>query len=126
MIVFRFKVDQRRKTLFICPSCYLTLQIPEPYCYFCDKKGDGNYNFHVDFINLNHRTTTATCSLECFKKAKEESFEDEKLEMKKRCCACQEIKEKMMRCSGCHMAMYCSKECQKKDWSIHKPFCHSL
>ncbi|KAK7070958.1 hypothetical protein SK128_008477 [Halocaridina rubra] len=26
-------------------------------------------------------------------------------------------------CSQCYLVSYCSKECQKKDWKIHKPFC---
>ena len=29
-------------------------------------------------------------------------------------------------CSQCHAIYYCSKECQKKDWFIHKYFCESL
>ena len=29
-------------------------------------------------------------------------------------------------CSKCHVVYYCSKECQTKDWSIHKYFCGSL
>lgn len=26
-------------------------------------------------------------------------------------------------CSGCHTVAYCTKECQSKDWSSHKPDC---
>ena len=29
-------------------------------------------------------------------------------------------------CSKCHVVYYCSKECQTKDWFIHKFFCESL
>ena len=29
----------------------------------------------------------------------------------------------MLQCSRCKIAFYCSKECQKKDWPLHKDFC---
>ncbi|KAI0323270.1 zf-MYND-domain-containing protein [Cubamyces sp. BRFM 1775] len=31
--------------------------------------------------------------------------------------------EHFMLCSGCETALYCSKECQRADWSEHKPLC---
>ncbi|KAJ6455352.1 hypothetical protein C8R45DRAFT_1036086 [Mycena sanguinolenta] len=34
-------------------------------------------------------------------------------------------KSKLLTCSGCLLAKYCSKECQKQDWSNdHKNRCH--
>jgi hypothetical protein len=30
------------------------------------------------------------------------------------------------KCSGCHTARYCGKECQVKDWKPHKPDCKAL
>ncbi|KAJ7100363.1 hypothetical protein C8R44DRAFT_859306 [Mycena epipterygia] len=30
------------------------------------------------------------------------------------------------RCSGCHRISYCSPECQKVDWKMHKPMCKAL
>jgi len=32
-------------------------------------------------------------------------------------------KEQKFVCSSCHSGYYCSKECQKEDWSVHKDFC---
>lgn len=29
----------------------------------------------------------------------------------------------LLRCSRCHIARYCSTECQRKDWPIHKHLC---
>ncbi|KAJ6589334.1 hypothetical protein B0H19DRAFT_1103618 [Mycena capillaripes] len=31
--------------------------------------------------------------------------------------------EDLHKCARCKTAMYCSKECQKADWSRHKPYC---
>ena len=41
------------------------------------------------------------------------------------CYCCEEdfLKGKMLRCTGCDRAQYCSKECYKKDWPRHKTSC---
>ncbi|KAI0654785.1 hypothetical protein C8Q70DRAFT_471535 [Cubamyces menziesii] len=33
---------------------------------------------------------------------------------------------KLKRCTGCSVTMYCSKECQRGDWNMHKLGCRSL
>ncbi|KAJ7225071.1 hypothetical protein B0H12DRAFT_1060134 [Mycena haematopus] len=33
---------------------------------------------------------------------------------------------RLSRCSGCHRISYCSSECQKLDWKLHKPMCKAL
>lgn len=35
-------------------------------------------------------------------------------------CKTQDIKIKLKKCSRCQMAEYCSRECQKADWPVHK------
>lgn len=42
----------------------------------------------------------------------------------KMCSECGEVKENMEFCTGCSKVWYCNKECQLKDWTIHKPECH--
>ena len=37
-----------------------------------------------------------------------------------RCLGCHKKLKKAMYCSRCNKATYCSKECQRKDWKIHK------
>ncbi|KAG1727509.1 hypothetical protein EDB19DRAFT_195566 [Suillus lakei] len=40
------------------------------------------------------------------------------------CTQCQTKMEKPLKCAKCKSVWYCSKECQKKNWSNHKPTCH--
>ena len=42
------------------------------------------------------------------------------------CAHCQNISTELNCCSRCHMAHYCSKECQKANWKIHKHCCKRL
>lgn len=42
--------------------------------------------------------------------------------MEKKCCMCGS-EEETKRCGTCHNVFYCSDECQKKNWKIHKKTC---
>ncbi|KAJ7482059.1 hypothetical protein B0H11DRAFT_2022937 [Mycena galericulata] len=39
------------------------------------------------------------------------------------CSSCRKQGLHFQRCSGCRVAEYCSKQCQKADWKHHQPFC---
>ncbi len=39
------------------------------------------------------------------------------------CTTCNSTDQKLMLCSRCHFAKYCSIECQRKDWPKHKETC---
>jgi hypothetical protein len=42
------------------------------------------------------------------------------------CCGCNQLfYEKLLACSKCLSAHYCSKQCQRTDWQVHKPHCIS-
>ncbi|KAG2052808.1 hypothetical protein BDR06DRAFT_957181 [Suillus hirtellus] len=43
-----------------------------------------------------------------------------------RCTQCQMSLEKPLKCAKCKSVWYCSRECQKKHWSTHKPRCHEV
>ena len=40
-----------------------------------------------------------------------------------KCVTCLVDAEKGFVCSGCKVAVYCSRNCQKSDWRRHKPSC---
>ncbi|KAG0696832.1 hypothetical protein DFH29DRAFT_857610 [Suillus ampliporus] len=42
------------------------------------------------------------------------------------CTQCQKKLDKILKCSKCKGVWYCSKECQKKHWPIHKLGCHDV
>lgn len=39
------------------------------------------------------------------------------------CSRCGKEPENLNTCSQCHVAMYCSRPCQRSDWPLHKQFC---
>ena len=39
------------------------------------------------------------------------------------CAACGTTTEKLLQCSRCKVARYCSQQCQKNHWAQHKPLC---
>lgn len=44
----------------------------------------------------------------------------------KKCWSCDKTLEKVRQCTGCHVATYCSTDCQKVNWNEHKPNCKQL
>ena len=40
-----------------------------------------------------------------------------------RACGAAPPTVRLQRCARCTCVLYCSKECQAKDWSAHKPYC---
>jgi len=51
-------------------------------------------------------------------------FEAEPSTRKCGACEVQKTSQQMMKCSGCHVVAYCSRECQLADWKAHKPVCN--
>ena len=39
------------------------------------------------------------------------------------CASCGKMAKKMSRCTKCKMSYYCNRECQKKNWKLHKRIC---
>jgi len=43
-----------------------------------------------------------------------------------RCHCCYRVTERVHRCSSCKVKVYCSEECQQKDWKVHMLCCEDL
>ncbi|KAG2340527.1 hypothetical protein BDR05DRAFT_1061530 [Suillus weaverae] len=43
-----------------------------------------------------------------------------------KCTQCEIEMEKPRKCSKCRSFLYCSPECQKKNWPVHKSICHEV
>ena len=41
----------------------------------------------------------------------------------RKCVGCSREESQIFRCSKCHAGLYCSKDCQKKEWQAHKDLC---
>lgn len=39
------------------------------------------------------------------------------------CNACKTVKQDPLQCTGCRKVYYCDKNCQSKDWNVHKSVC---
>jgi hypothetical protein len=42
------------------------------------------------------------------------------------CCYCYKEINEPKKCSKCHKRIFCSQDCQKKDWKLHKNFCGKI
>jgi hypothetical protein len=42
------------------------------------------------------------------------------------CISDKSLSQKLLACGGCKLVHYCSKECQKVHWKIHKLICNDL
>ncbi|CAO4365279.1 unnamed protein product [Caenorhabditis nigoni] len=47
-------------------------------------------------------------------------------QIKEYCNRCLTNTTRLKKCAGCNEFFYCSQECQKMDWKIHKPECKSI
>ncbi|KAH8101077.1 hypothetical protein BXZ70DRAFT_107136 [Cristinia sonorae] len=52
--------------------------------------------------------------------------EDDRLSKRCRTCGLTEPQVKLSRCAGCQHIFYCSKECQKQNWKLHKDSCKEV
>lgn len=102
----------------------------EPHCLSClsnmancDRtKGDHTLISQVDGIIY----LCMTCSKRCKKAFREKlatTYAEHEIQTGFICNKCKKIDMSMQRCSACKMVRYCSPECQRSDWSTHKPYC---
>ena len=56
------------------------------------------------------------------KARKRKQLADRRNNLRDMCSTCQTTT--MKRCGGCYLEWFCSPECIRKDWPLHKPICH--
>ena len=91
-------------------------------CNYCKKRSD-------ELRKCTRCRKTNYCSKEC----QTNDWKEHKIVCKPPPADCQPEKEKcsncgkesafLKRCARCHLAAYCTKECQTNDWARHKPTC---
>ena len=98
------------------------------------RNGDGWFAQSMDWWGANHYWLAfgkVFCLVETFTEAEMRLFErlapfpvapKETPVTEKRCEGCQ-AEEAKLRCGACKMAYYCSKECQRAGWGLHKYQC---
>ena len=60
------------------------------------------------------------------KKAAEDCGGGLHIERRKECCVFCQAENAVNKCAACNIARYCSKECQKQHWKMHKTICKRL
>ena len=76
-------------------------------------------HIYVDNVEFSMRLTRATMS--AFKQSKDVTIK--RVKLRGGCFMCHQPAHK--RCKKCNNALYCSTECQKKDWSLHRTLCNN-
>ncbi len=76
--------------------------------------------------NIELRNESKKLLHEIMKGAKDCGFSRGEIDEKYCCSNCKRPKLDTKRCTGCKKVWYCSKECQKKDWKLHKNKCKRI
>ena len=103
-------------SLIVEEKAYITFSIGSGLRVICNR-GDCKdiYENHVAIYRIQ------ICQLTVNMIAKYQSkFKDLK------CWVCKLLSGNSHRCSTCKSRLYCSKECQNKDWNVHKTICEDL
>lgn len=122
----RYKTDM--EYLVLCDKCYRKQSnIPKKFsCVYCkNAEAVTKYELQCSCKECTIPAFAFVCSTKCRNK-----FEVSRLAYSvkcgKRCKFCKKETIILSKCSDCKCAKYCSKECQKLDWKIHKILCKDI
>lgn len=107
-----------------CNECYRLGQWRNPAtttCYWCGKSDNLDYKLEVVFTVFKFASSRLHCSWECYDRSKKEAKIPE-LELKQLCENCGKM-GKLLVCSRCRLAHYCSGKCQSEHYPKHRPDC---
>ena len=87
-------------------------------------------DIHRSLLDLDKPTKCYTPTHETFCHPKEYNYNDDSVGYGYEQCHSEGCytydKNNLLKCSGCKVVKYCSRECQKKDWARHKKDCKKL
>jgi hypothetical protein len=92
------------------------------------EKGDNPLLGSIPMPRINCHSYSPYCGLECYKYETKKYAQQSGGRVCETCCRLdlivdEDSKLSMKACSRCHNVHYCSKECQRLDWSNHKLIC---
>lgn len=127
-IIYIYRYSEEKETNFvrICTNCNEKLEVKSTWkCYAC---GEGNIERLHDHVvamkNFNFNAIALLCNNpECRMHINKEAADHFKDELSSDCCWSCYKQHPEYRCSKCHQALYCSRDCQKENWRKHKIKC---
>lgn len=118
-----------------CEKCYNSGKATvgsEPRCVLCTQRADPRYTHQVTFVNLLHQPILCktTCSIQHYAAVSKFAEESQEGTLKTLCICGKDITGngsiRRLRCARCKSVFYCSRECQKTHWKIHKHMCQDV
>jgi hypothetical protein len=115
-----------------CEKCYSSGKAsagPSPLCINCGKAADPRFTHRLQFTKLPKTPTFCkmTCSPACYGIVMHIAEQSQKGVYIVNCACGKDITgtgpNSRLRCARCKLTYYCSRECQKRDWKIHKLMC---
>jgi hypothetical protein len=125
----RFSDHSERTIIIVHDECAERYNLGDHKCYVCGiRVPDPKFNLTIEFAMNAPKSITLLCSQECKRKHYDIGVKPfrKMLDLKKICDNCGKIDTKLMKCSRCKSAYYCSAECQKCSWKKHKLDCKQL
>lgn len=116
--------------VFYHQQCEQNLIAEKPKCASCSDSAVFLYKYRVDAFGgrVFRKLLCQDCSiitigsLYKYVNQHQEAFE----KFQPVCVACEKPGYNLLRCKECLVQWYCSKECQRADWKVHKPYCKQL
>ena len=115
-----------------CEKCYNGGKAsagPNPLCIICGKAADPRFVHRLQFTKLPGTPTfcKTTCSASCYGAVMRVAEQSQKGVYVVNCVCGKDITgsgpASRPRCARCKLTYYCSRECQKRDWKVHKLMC---